>query len=75
LLLGHAEHLSQIAPLWDYENEELDGLLERLVAPFVSGRTPSPDTCTHHLPFIKLLKVFNAAPEKREALMARYLDE
>ncbi|MBF8767893.1 hypothetical protein [Pseudomonas putida] len=42
-----------------------DGLLERLVAPFVAGRGTPPDTATRHLPYRKLLKVFDAAPNKR----------
>ncbi|MBB1605567.1 hypothetical protein A9979_03485 [Pseudomonas sp. UMC76] len=62
----------------DYCNEDMgvrDGLLERLVAPFVPGRGTPPDTATRHLPYRKLFKVFDAAPEKRPALMAKYLDE
>ena len=74
LLLGHHTLLPQIAALWDYENDELDGLLERLVAPFASGRAAPPDTCTRHLPYFKLLKVFAAEPHKRPDLMARYMD-
>lgn len=75
LLLGNSELLPQIASLWDYENEELDGLLERLIAPFVPNRAQPPDTCTRHLPYFKLLKVFTADPTKRPTLMAKYLDE
>ena len=74
LLLGHHTLLPQIAALWDYENDELDGLLERLVAPFAPGRATPPDTCTRHLPYFKLLKVFAAEPHKRPDLMARYMD-
>jgi hypothetical protein len=75
LLLGRYELLPRVAALWDYENDDLDGLLERLVAPFVPGRAPPPDTCTRHLPYFKLLKVFAAAPDKRPELMSKYMDE
>ena len=47
-----------------------DGLLERLVAPFVSGRGTPPDDCTRHLPYFKTLKIFAAPKEKRPAMMA-----
>jgi len=73
-LLGHTALLPRVAALWDYENDDMDGLLERLVAPFCPGRATPPDTCTRHLPYFKLLKVFAAAPDKRPALMAKYMD-
>ncbi|WP_284620504.1 PoNe immunity protein domain-containing protein [Aquabacterium humicola] len=75
ILLGHTGLLPQIAALWDYENDDMDGLLERLVAPFVPSRAAPPDTCTRHLPYFKLLKVFSADASQRPALMARYMDE
>lgn len=75
ILLGHTDLLSRIAAVWDYENDELDGLLERLVAPFVPGRASPPDACTRHLPYFKLLKVFAADASKRPALMTKYMDE
>ena len=75
LLLGHPRALARLCALWDYGNQPLDGLLERLVAPFVPGRAPPPDTCTRHLPYFKLLKVFAADADKRAALMTRYMDE
>ncbi|WP_256674253.1 PoNe immunity protein domain-containing protein [Pseudomonas sp. DE0010] len=78
LLTGNAEHMPKIMAIIDYANTELgiqDGLLERLVAPFVPGRGTLPDTATRHLPYRKLFKVFDAAPDKRPALMAKYLDE
>ena len=75
ILLGHTDLLPRIAALWDYENDDMDGLLERLVAPFVPGRAPPPDSCTRHLPYFKLLKVFAADPGKRPSLMAKYMDE
>jgi hypothetical protein len=75
ILLGHTDKLPRLCAIWDYENDDMDGLLERLVAPFVPGRAAPPDECTRHLPYFKTLKIFAAAPEKRPALMARYLDE
>lgn len=75
LLTGHADQMPRVMAILDYANDEKDGLLERLVAPFVPGRDEPPDTCTRHLPYRKLLKVFAADPEKRPSLMVRYLDE
>lgn len=75
ICLGHTNLLPRIATLWDYENDDMDGLLERLVAPYVPGRGTPPDECTRHLPYFKTLKIFDAEPEQRPALMATYLDE
>ncbi|MFG0866939.1 PoNe immunity protein domain-containing protein [Pseudomonas sp. FYR_7] len=78
LLSGHAAQMPRVTRLLDYGNEDMgvrDGLLERLVAPFVAGRGTPPDTATRHLPYRKLLKVFDAAPDKRPALMAKYMGE
>jgi hypothetical protein len=78
LLSGNAAEMPRVMHFLDYCNEDMgvrDGLLERLVAPFVPGRGTPPDTATRHLPYRKLFKVFDAAPEKRPALMAKYLDE
>ena len=75
ILLGRSSELPRLCRLWDYANQPLDGLLERMVAPFVSGRGAPPDECTRHLPYFKLLKVFSAAPEDRSALMAQYMDD
>ncbi|AXW63603.1 hypothetical protein CJO94_17140 (plasmid) [Ralstonia solanacearum] len=75
ICLGHTNLLPRVAALWDYENDDMDGLLERLVAPYVPGRDTSPDECTRHLPYFKTLKIFDAEPEQRPALMAKYLDE
>lgn len=77
LLTGHGKEMPRVMVFFDYANAELgiyDGLLERLVAPWVPGR-PIPDTATRHLPYRKLFKVFAAQPEQRPALMAKYLDE
>lgn len=78
LLTGHAAQMSRVMAFLDYANAELDaydGLLERLVAPYVSDRPAPPDAATRHLPYRKLFKVFAAQPEQRPALMATYLDE
>ena len=78
LLSGYAHTMPRVMAFLDYANELMgvsDGLLERLVRPFVSERDLPPDTCTRHLPYRKLLKVFSAAPAKRAALMRAYLDE
>ncbi|SPA31249.1 PoNe immunity protein domain-containing protein [Cupriavidus taiwanensis] len=75
ILLGHSTLLPSIAALWDYENEDMDGLLERLVAPYLPNRGTPPDTCTRHLPYFKTLKIFDASVDERAALMSSYLDE
>ncbi|NKA33309.1 PoNe immunity protein domain-containing protein [Ralstonia pseudosolanacearum] len=75
ICLGHTSLLSRVAALWDYENDDMDGLLEHLVAPYVPGRGTPPDECTRHLPYFKTLKIFEADPEQRPVLMAKYLDE
>lgn len=77
LLTGHAAQMPRVMALLDYVNAELgihDGLLERLVAPWVPGR-PVPDKATRHLPYRKLFKVFAAPAEKRPGLMVKYLEE
>ncbi|UUJ41596.1 DUF1911 domain-containing protein [Pseudomonas extremaustralis] len=78
LLSGYAHTMPRVMAFLDYANELMgvrDGLLERLVRPFVPDRGPPPDKCTRHLPYRKLLKVFSTAPAKRAALLATYLDE
>lgn len=75
ILFGRSSQLPRLCRLWDYAHQPLDGLLERMVAPFVSGRGVPPDECTRHLPYFKLLKVFPADPEVRPALMAQYMDD
>lgn len=75
LLTGHGHAMPRVMAILDYANEEKDGLLERLVAPFAPGRSEPPDTATRHLPYRKLFKVFAADKAKRPLLMAKYLDE
>ncbi|UXY17237.1 PoNi-like cognate immunity protein [Chitiniphilus purpureus] len=74
LLLGHSDLMPRLAAILDYENDDPDILIEILLAPFVPGR-PAGVTYTRTLPYKKLQKVFDATPEKRPALMAKYLDE
>ncbi|WP_407491636.1 PoNe immunity protein domain-containing protein [Acinetobacter baumannii] len=79
LLTGYADQMARIMPIIDYveatpEGQEKDGLIERLVAPFVAGRGTPPDEARRHLPYRKLIKEFNAAPEQRPALILQYLE-
>lgn len=79
LLTGYADQMYRIMPIIDYveatpEGQEKDGLIERLVAPFVANRGTPPDETRRHLPYRNLIKVFNAAPEQRPALMLQYLE-
>ena len=73
ILVGHGNLLPKLMPIVDYRNPRTDGLLERLVAPFVPGRGTPPDDCTRHLPYFKTLKIFAGPKEKRPAMMAQYL--
>ena len=80
LLTGYADQMQRIMPIIDYveatpEGQEKDGLIERLVAPFVAGRGTPPDKARRHLPYRKLFKVFSAEADKRPALMLQYLDD
>ena len=57
------------------EGQEKDGLIERLVAPFVTDRGIPPNDARRHLPYRKLIKVFDADAEKRPAMMLQYLED
>ncbi|KAF1012801.1 MAG: hypothetical protein GAK31_03881 [Stenotrophomonas maltophilia] len=77
ILTGNANDMPRVMAFLDYVNAELgihDGLLERLVALWAPGR-PQPGTTTRNLPYRRLLKVFDASPDKRPALMATYLQQ
>ncbi|MQA38132.1 DUF1911 domain-containing protein [Rugamonas sp. FT29W] len=50
-------------------------MLERLLAPYVSGSIPLPTECTRHLPYFKTLKIFDAESQDRSMLMREYLEE
>lgn len=81
LLTGYASYMPKIIEIIDYDEgnpadaQEKDGLIERLVAPFVPNRGTPPDEATRHLPYRKLFKVFDAVPENRPALMLQYLED
>ena len=80
LLTGYADQMQRIMPIIDYteatpEGQEKDGLIERLVAPFVAGRGTPPDKARRHLPYRKLFKVFSEEADKRPALMLQYLED
>ena len=44
ILLGHTQLLARIASIIDFRNPQMDGMLERLLQPFVPGRAPPPET-------------------------------
>lgn len=80
LLTGYADQMARIMPIIDYteatpEGQEKDGLIERLVAPFVANRGIPPNEARRHLPYRKLIKVFDAEPQKRSELMFQYLED
>ncbi|MGR2919985.1 DUF1911 domain-containing protein [Acinetobacter sp. 1125_18A] len=80
LLTGYADQMARIMPIIDYteaapEGQEKDGLIERLVAPFVANRGIPPNEARRHLPYRKLIKVFDAEPQKRSELMLQYLED
>ncbi|MEO7496246.1 MAG: PoNe immunity protein domain-containing protein, partial [Massilia sp.] len=75
ILLGRGDLLSRVVPLLDYNNPSRDGMLERLLAPYVDDRGAPPSDCTRQLPYYKTLKIFAAEADKRPNLMAEYLDE
>lgn len=73
ILLGHQDKLARIMPILDYGNRRRDALLEHLVAPWVPGREAPPKKCTRGKPYSQTLPIFAAAPAKRAAMMADYL--
>ncbi|NSX06279.1 PoNe immunity protein domain-containing protein [Cupriavidus gilardii] len=78
ILSGCGGDMPRVMAFLDYGNEDMgvrDGLIERLVAPFVADRGSTPSQATRHLPYRNLLKIFDAASGERPALMAKYLDE
>nr|WP_314524028.1 PoNe immunity protein domain-containing protein [uncultured Acinetobacter sp.] len=80
LLTGYADQMDRIMLIIDYteaspEGQEKDGLIERLIAPFVADRGTPPNEARRHLPYRKLIKVFNAEPEHRSALILQYLED
>ncbi|WP_332877369.1 PoNe immunity protein domain-containing protein [Massilia sp. S19_KUP03_FR1] len=75
VLLGWTKFLPRLASLLDYRNPKMDGMLERMFRPFVTGRPTPPDECTRHLPYFKTLKIFRADRKDQASMMARYLEE
>jgi hypothetical protein len=75
ILLSHGELIPRLLPIFDYNNPERDGLLERVLAFYVDDRGPPPDECTRHLPYFKTLKIFAAPKNERSELMAEYLED
>lgn len=75
ILLGYPQLIERLMPIIDYHNSSRDGLLERLVAPYVAERGKAPEECTRHLPYFKTLKIFNAPSDQRPKMMATYLEE
>jgi hypothetical protein len=65
ILLRCGRDMSQISSIVDFKNSRKDGMLERMINPFLSGRGNAPDECLRHLPYFKTLKTFNAAPDIR----------
>lgn len=74
ILLGWGELLKRIPPIIDFNNPRKDGMLERLLAPYLENRDV-PDECTRHLPYFKTLKIFSASADARALLMKEYLDD
>ncbi|WP_179999205.1 PoNe immunity protein domain-containing protein [Acinetobacter sp. YH12239] len=80
LLTGYADQMNRIMQIIDYteatpEGQEKDGLIERLIAPFVTDRGTPPNDARRHLPYCKLIKVFDADAAKRPAMMLQYLED
>jgi hypothetical protein len=75
ILLGYPSLLSRIPSLIDYNNPAKDGLLENLLAGYVSDRGDPPTECIRHLPYYKALKVFTASRNEQVALVNEYLDD
>lgn len=53
----------------------MDGMLERMLSNYAPNRDSSLSECTRHLPYFKTLKIFNASPDLRPAMMAEYLQD
>ena len=74
-LLGHTNLIPRIKAILDYGNPTRDCLIERLLQPFGLAVDPLPDDSTRELPYRNTIKIFNAAPADRPALMQRYLEK
>ncbi|MBX3627903.1 MAG: DUF1911 domain-containing protein [Rhizobacter sp.] len=74
-LFGHTREVPRVKTLLDYGNVEKDCLIERLLQPFGLAVDPLPDDSTRELPYRNTIKIFDAAPSERPALMKRYLEK
>ena len=74
VLLGWGKLLPSVARIIEFRNPRMDAMLERILAHYVSNRDTSLTECTRHRPYRGTLKIFNASPDKRPALMAKYLE-
>jgi hypothetical protein len=72
ILLGWTSLLPRFVPILDYRNRR-DGMLEHMLIHCGIERGPAPDSCLRELPYSRTLRIFQAAPEDRPALMAKYL--
>ena len=75
ILLGWVELLPRIMAIIEYNNDELDGMLERLAAVYVPRSETMPSDCARHLPYYKTLAIFNADLAIRSTLVRDYLDD
>ncbi|MBO4120780.1 DUF1911 domain-containing protein [Cupriavidus gilardii] len=76
ILSGFGNDMPRVMAFLDYGNADMgvhDGLIERLAASFVGSRNLYPTDTTRHLPYRRLITVFDADPGARPALMAKYL--
>lgn len=75
ILLGWKNLLPRVARVVDYNNDEKDGLVERLLSLGGIPERTMTDQCLLHLPYFKAIKIFNASPISRATLLGEYLDE
>ncbi|CDG83168.1 PoNe immunity protein domain-containing protein [Janthinobacterium agaricidamnosum] len=75
ILLGWENLIAEIIPIIDFNNEQKDGMLERMLAFYDKNRPAPPDECLRHLPYFKTLKIFSADKIDRPSLMAEYLED
>lgn len=80
MFTGYADQMGRIMLIIDYteaslEGQEKDGLIERLITPFVADRGTPSNEARRHLPYRKLIKIFDVENEKRPALMLKYLED
>ena len=73
ILLGWTKLLPRIMAIIDYNNDELDGMLERLAAVYIRRPEALPADCTRHFPYYITLAIFHANPTNRAELMRNYL--